>query len=243
VDGRWPTAHTLAARFPHAHLLTIAVDPAHDADCLDIETSDATPASAAAWFERQKARGVQRPCLYASVTTMQTGVMPVLKAAGIDRSQVRLWTAHYAGLHVCAHDTCGELGLPADGTQWTAGAFGRDLDQSLLTADFFAVPAPQPAPAPSPVPAWQEALMNKLPTLSEGAADQPGHVFFVHRAKALARVYGEITGLAEAAALPVDGTYDAATKAAVQQIQEHMKITADGITGPQTWAVLATGAV
>lgn len=241
VDGAWPTAAVLAARFPHAHLLTIAVDPASDADCLDIETGDATPASAAAWYARQKARGVQRPCLYASVSVMQTQVVPALKAAGIGRDEVRLWTAHYAGLHVCAHDTCGELGFPADGTQWTDRAFGRSLDQSLLDESFFAVSSPLPT-APS-APPWQETLMNQLPELAEGAQDQAGHVFWVHRLQALVKVYGQFIGLAGAAALEVTGTYDAATKAAVEQVQEHAKLTADGIAGTDTWSVLITGAV
>ena len=42
-------------------------------------------------------------------------------------------------------------------------------------------------------------MLNKLPTLSEGAEDTAGHVFYVHRAQALTRCYGEITGLADAA--------------------------------------------
>lgn len=238
VDGAWPNAQALAARFPHARLLTIAVDPARDADCLDIETGDATPGSAAAWYARQKARGVQRPCLYASVSAMQAEVSPALKAAGIDRVAVRLWTAHYAGLHVCAHDTCGELSFQADGTQWTSRAFGRNLDQSLLAASFF---ASSPAPAPSSVSAWQEAIMNKLPTLSEGAADAPGHVFFVHRLTALVKAYGEITGMTEAAGQVIGGTFDAPTAANVRAVQAHAGITADSVVGPQTWGILLVG--
>lgn len=84
--------------------------------------------------------------------------------------------------------------------------------------------------------------MNKLPTLAEGAKDEAGHVFFVSRAQALTRLYGQLTGLEGASDFPVTGVFDAAAKAAVVQAQQHAKITADGVVGPQTWGVLITGA-
>ena len=83
--------------------------------------------------------------------------------------------------------------------------------------------------------------MNALPTLAEGADDNAGHVFYVHRAQALVKVYGGFTGLAEAAALEITGVFNAATKAAVQQVQAHAKVAADGVVGPLTWSVLLTG--
>jgi hypothetical protein len=153
ADGAYANMAALAGRFPHACHLSIAVNPAHDADCLDIETGDARPGDAPGWVKRQQARGVARPCLYASVSVMQAQVIPLLKAAGIDRSAVRLWTAHYAGLHICAHDTCGEMGLQADGTQWTSRAFGRDLDQSILLDGFFSPVQPAPEPPEDEMPA------------------------------------------------------------------------------------------
>ena len=61
VDGRWPTFARLPGMFPHAHLLSVAVTAAGDADCLDIETGDATPADAAGWYARQKAQGGRAP--------------------------------------------------------------------------------------------------------------------------------------------------------------------------------------
>ena len=145
VDGAYADAAALDARFPHAHLLTIAVEHEHDAECLDIENGDAAPADAPGWVRRQEARGIARPVLYASVGLMQTGVIPALREAGIDRASVRLWTAHYAGVHVCGPDSCSELSIPADGTQHTDHAYGRDLDQSLLAADFFGTPKPAAA--------------------------------------------------------------------------------------------------
>jgi len=247
VDGLWPTFARLHGQFPHALLLSIAVTAAADAECLDIETGDATPADAAAWFERQKARGQARPCLYANASTMEADVVPVLRASGIDRAAVRLWSAHYTGFpHICGPGSCGAASIDMDGTQWTNAALGRNLDESLLTADFFSAPAPPkpapaPAPVPDPVPAWQEAIMNKLPVLAEGAEDRAGQVFFVHRLTALVKTYGEITGMADVACQEIGGTFDAATAANVHAVQAHAGIAADRVVGPQTWGVLVAG--
>ena len=131
-------------------------------------------------------------------------------------------------------------------TQWVSFS-GYDLDLAESTLPFWDTqakpprPPVNPKPAPSPVPAWQEAMLNKLPTLSEGAEDKAGEVFFVHRAQALVHLYGQITGLADAASQMVTGNYESATAACVRAVQGHVGITADGIVGPQTWSVLVTG--
>lgn len=104
-----------------------------------------------------------------------------------------------------------------------------------------AAPAPAPKPAPSPVPAWQEAILNKLPVLSEGAVDEAGHVFWVHRMTALIKAYGEITGMADVASQPIAGTFDAFAAANVRAVQAHAGIAADSVVGPQTWGVLVAG--
>jgi hypothetical protein len=228
VDGRWPTAAAAAARFPHARILTIAASPEHDAEALDIEIGDATPADAPAWHERQRKRGVQRPCLYASAGLMQAGVIPALQAAGIPRAEVRLWSAHFAGRHICGPSTCGELSIDADGTQWTDMAFGRDLDQSLLLADFFTATAPKPgpSPAPDPVPAWQEAMLNALPVVKLG---DTGDVVRTVQGLCIARGH-QIT---------CDGDFGPATASAVAEIQHARGLAADSVVGPVTWPALA----
>jgi hypothetical protein len=230
VDGAWQTAHALAARFPHARLLTIAVFAADDADCLDIETGDATPAQAAAWYARQKTRGVQRPCLYASVELMQAQVIPVLKAAGISRGDVRLWAAHYSGRHICGPASCGELGIDADGCQFTDAAFGRNLDQSMLLPDFFTVtpaPVPQPAPAPLPAPSpnWLEAAVRELPVLQQGASGED-----------VRTIQGLL--IARGHQVAVDGAFGPATHEAIVAFQQSAQLGADGIVGQQTWPKL-----
>jgi hypothetical protein len=137
VGGHFPTWSNVVADFPHAKHLSIAVNAEEDADCLDVENGDAVPNEAPAWFKRQVARGVQRPCFYADASTMPS-VMAALLSAGIKRPQYRAWVAHYTHVE--------HLEPGADATQWTDKALGRNLDQSLCSAAFFADP-----PAPKPV--------------------------------------------------------------------------------------------
>ena len=136
VNGHWPTFSQLT-RF-HANRLSIAVNASADAACLDVETGDATPAQAPEWVRRQIARGEKRPVVYANRSTMPA-VLEELHRAGIQRSAVRLWTAHYGFLHLCSSQACG-AGFEADATQWTQTALGRNLDESILNATFFPEP-------------------------------------------------------------------------------------------------------
>ncbi|HWW67307.1 MAG TPA: hypothetical protein VNY83_04935 [Solirubrobacterales bacterium] len=137
--GRWPTYWELVKRFPHAAVLSIAIAASYDATCLDIEAGDATPAEAPAWVRRQIARGVKRPVVYCSVSSMDA-LLGKLERAGIKREQVRVWTAHYTfAPHLCGPHSCGALrSTIADATQWTDQALGRNLDQSLVAAGFTA---------------------------------------------------------------------------------------------------------
>ena len=84
-------------------------------------------------------------------------------------------------------------------------------------------------------------MMNVLPTLQQGAQDQPGQVFFVTRVQALAGVIGNVNSLPAASNLADDGVFGSATTAAVKAVQQLFGITRDGIVGPQTWSVLVTG--
>jgi hypothetical protein len=135
VNGHWPTWPVLAATHPHAKRLSIAVFSDADADCLDIETGDATPASAPAWVRRQHARGLNRPVAYANRSTMPA-VIRALRAAGIKRSQVRLWVADYTGRPHLPILSWGARPTRADACQWTDKAHGRSLDESLCAPGF-----------------------------------------------------------------------------------------------------------
>lgn len=127
VGGNWPTFGPLSQKFGKAKRLSIAVNAGEDAECLDVETGDATPAEAPAWVNRQKARGVARPVLYANFSTMPA-VKAALASAGIPRSAVRLWVAEYTYTpHIpSGYDAC----------QYTNRALGRNLDASLCNPGF-----------------------------------------------------------------------------------------------------------
>jgi len=144
VDGKWPTFAALKRRFQGsgAHLLSIAVFASGNASCLDIEKGDATIAQAPGWVKRQLAGGARRPCLYTSAGNMDA-LVKALNTAGITRTEIRLWSAHYGqGKHICGPHTCGQTRHSCDGTQWTDSALGRSLDESVLLSNFFSLSAP-----------------------------------------------------------------------------------------------------
>ena len=152
VDGELgdqPNAGRVAVMFPNAHHLTIALSGAHDADCLDVENGAASPSDVPGWIQRQHARGVKRPCVYASVAPMRDEIIPLIAPGAIVGWDPRLWTAHYewkpgaAAAHICGPHTCGELPTDADGTQWCDNYHGPNgvVDMSLLDDSFFGEPA------------------------------------------------------------------------------------------------------
>ena len=223
VDGRWPDFRAEVQRFPGKHILSITVLGGNDvADCCDIETGDLDPQSGAAWIARRIAAGVHRPVAYAS-TGIMASVLTHLAMAGVQRSQVRLWSAHYgAGQHICGPGTCGLIHIPMDGTQWTdsaAGVGGAAIDASVLAGDFFGE-----TPPANPT-TWQETMMQALPVLKQGATG--AHVRTV-QGDLCARFYP----------VAIDGEFGAKTDAAVRQLQASRHLNADGVVGPKTWPAL-----
>jgi hypothetical protein len=77
-------------------------------------------------------------------------------------------------------------------------------------------------------PAWQEELMQTLPTLTTGAVGA-----FVKT----------VQGLCAARGYPVtiDGSFGPGTEAAVKHAQAAAGISQDGVVGPLTWPALITG--
>lgn len=142
VGGAWPNFDELVKRFPNARHLSIAVNSGEDAECLDIETGDASISDAPAWFRRQKARGLSRPALYTSLSNVNS-LHGELERAGIHRNEWRLISAHYtASAHICGPSE--GISTYADATQYFDRALGRNLDVSLCTDSFFGA---QPAPS------------------------------------------------------------------------------------------------
>jgi len=158
--GNQPNYAYVVRTFPRAQHLSIALFAAHNADALDVETGASAASDVPGWYGRQVARGVQRPVIYASASTMNGSVLAILSRARIARAQVRLWSAHYGlGEHICGPHTCGALSVDADGTQWTSSARGLVLDQSLLLDNFFA-----PAATAQPTPTEAELQSGQLNT-------------------------------------------------------------------------------
>jgi hypothetical protein len=139
--GDQPNYAYIVSKFPKAQHLSISLS-GNNADALDVESGAATPSQVPSWCATQRKRGIQRPCVYASASTMNGEILSTLSQAGIARSTVRLWTAHYgAGQHICGPGSCGALSVNADGTQWTPNAVVNGatlvLDESLLLENFF----------------------------------------------------------------------------------------------------------
>jgi peptidoglycan hydrolase-like protein with peptidoglycan-binding domain len=102
--------------------------------------------------------------------------------------------------------------------------------QAQLTSLAFGGSAPAP-----PVTDWTEQAIMALPTLSQGSIDRAGTIQYVHRAQALVAVIGQINNVGPAKAVPLNGNFDATTKAGVVAIQGFFNLTRDGVVGPNTW--------
>jgi len=135
VGGLFPTEHPLFLKYPNVPHKSVAVNDQEDADILDIENGDATPAQFPVWFRRQKARGVDRPGAYANKSTMPA-VMAAARAAGISASEYDRWVASFDDR--AALDT----GLSEKAKQYTDRGYGRSLDLSVCDPSFFGQASP-----------------------------------------------------------------------------------------------------
>lgn len=95
VDGLYRNMDALAARFPNALRVPIAVFPSTDDGLvLDVETGDATPAQAPGWVQMRRAAGVD-PTVYCNTDTWPA-VRAAFQAAGV--SEPHYWIAQYDGV-------------------------------------------------------------------------------------------------------------------------------------------------
>jgi GH25 family lysozyme M1 (1,4-beta-N-acetylmuramidase) len=109
--------------------------------------------------------------------------------------------------------------------QWSETALDRDaFNGSAAEMTAWLATFTHPAPAPG-IPAWQETLMEALPTVREGSTGG---------------IVKTIQGLCAARghAVTIDGSFGPATLAAVKSCQATAKVAQDGIVGPVTWQVL-----
>jgi hypothetical protein len=81
--GNQPNYAYIVRTFPRAQHLSIALFSSDNADALDVEPGAAAPTHIPGWYARQAARGIPRPVIYASVSTMNDTILPLLGQHGI----------------------------------------------------------------------------------------------------------------------------------------------------------------
>jgi peptidoglycan hydrolase-like protein with peptidoglycan-binding domain len=214
VNGHWATYPAVVAAHPAARHLSISVFADGHADCLDVETGDATDAQAAAWLAAWTPGNTTKPVLYTSASN----VASLLAAVGRPRDSLLVWSAHYRGdQHLCHPDTCGYPA--ADATQWVD--HDGQWDESVVTDTFFPARPTPPPPSPPPPPPTQGWCTVNLPVLQQGSTGPS-----VRSAQTL------LGGLA------ADGIFGPQTHQRTVQYQQQHHLGADGIIGTHTWGQL-----
>lgn len=156
VNGKYANWPAIVLKYGTSgkHLLSIDVqaNPNAGAQCLDIETGDATIGQAVKWVKETQAAGKALrdlrwfPKLYVQAGNMAS-LVATLKAGGVARDEVMIWSAHFTGkAHICSPESCGYP--QADATQWTDDYEGVSLDASLCYGYFFAGPPAVVKPEP-----------------------------------------------------------------------------------------------
>lgn len=139
IDGHWPNFHKLAGLFPGAIHLSIAADPAHDADILDCETGDATPAQCPDWVNRQRARGA--PGIVYSNTSTWPQIVYQFNSRRLPTPL--WWGAQYDGKAQMLPGSIGKQYLNTPG--WDRSVFADFIPGIDPTPDPH-LPAPPPPP-------------------------------------------------------------------------------------------------
>jgi hypothetical protein len=153
VGGRWPSFEPLAARYPAALHVSIAVNAAEDARVLDVETGDATPAEAPGWAARQRAAGNPYPVIYCNTSTW-----PAVQVAFAEQGVPAplYWVAAYLSQ---APNLAALPAIPAGAIALQCYDYGG-YDLSVV-ADYW------PGLDPAPVPPSQTIVLEEEPVQIE----------------------------------------------------------------------------
>ena len=157
TSGLWPTFGRLAGLFPNAIRISIAIDATHDADVLDVEQGDATPADVVAWVNRQRSHGAD-PTVYCSRVSMWPAVQAAVATARI--APPHYWIADYTGVK--------HLVPGSSVTQW---ADIGPYDISETNGSWHQTPAPGPTPSPTPTPVTTRQEQNMIAATPSGNGD------------------------------------------------------------------------
>jgi len=237
-NGRYANYDTAKAQFPNAHLLKIDVSGQGIGEAGDFEPGDMQFSSAGSWAKRRINAGIKRPVLYFSLSNWRAVLDSVAKA-GLARSDVRLWTAHYTGNgHLCA-TACGfGFSGTSDATQWgsadhpatlPAPYAGHHLDVSFTTEGFWDDSeggGTGPAPTPGSAPVLHFDYFGQ-----DHNATCPDVRIWQQQMKQ--RGWG----------LEVDGVYGPGSEQVCRSFQSEKGLTVDGQVGPQTWRAAWTATV
>jgi peptidoglycan hydrolase-like protein with peptidoglycan-binding domain len=101
-------------------------------------------------------------------------------------------------------------------------------------ASFRVTPKPPPPPPAPAVPAWQHAILARLPELRNGSRDAGGQTEWVRQAQLLLDIVAVDSVVA-------DGDFGALTEESVKKTQASRNIPQTGVTDLPTWQVLAAG--
>ena len=94
VGGNWPTLVPIMQRFPHARVVSIAVNASQSAQVLDVETGDATANEVPDWLNRMRAQGRKNITIYTSRSNIDA-VLSACDAAKVARPLI--WAADWTG--------------------------------------------------------------------------------------------------------------------------------------------------
>ncbi len=182
-NGKFDNFKAARRQFPDAHVIEVDVSGEGIGNCGDFEPGDMAHSSAGRWAKERIEAGVHRPIIYFSASHWGE-IMQSLKAAGLSRKDVRIWTAHYTGKeHLCS-PACKNLGVTgkADATQWgspqAAGTLpapyaGRNIDVSKTAPGFFAGKAgAKPKVAKAKVTAKGKAAKERV---AAAGSEKPVH--------------------------------------------------------------------
>ncbi len=221
-NGKYANYRVAKVEFPHVPVLEIDVLGRSIGDTGDFEAGDMPYSEAGSWAKGRIYAGVRRPVVYFSVSNWQA-IMRSLRAAGLARSDVRTWTAHYTGKpHLCS-SACG-FGVTgvADATQWGSSDApgtlpphyaGRNMDVSMTDAHFFGS-----APTPAPAPPFPGRDLHQPPAMS-------GEDVRTWQAQMARRGWP----------IAVDGVYGPGSERICRQFQVEKGLVVDGVVGEKAW--------
>ena len=128
VGGHWADAAEIKAKFPGHYFLSYAVAPGEVADFCDCEAGDFTPEQVIPFIREMHGKGIWRPGVYGSASTLSTLLPSVARA--LPRSMYRVIGASWNGQRTIP---------PAwDGHQYADhGPNGENYDMTVVRNDFF----------------------------------------------------------------------------------------------------------